>query len=77
MNTALSCAMLLAKPLGIAWSGLTHEVPLRDLHRLLSLHDVEAYWSAVEATGLSVIMQLACFGIKGSRLKNSGKVVER
>lgn len=49
-----SCVRLLAKPLGTAGSGLTHEIPLRDLHdRLRSLHNVEAYRSAVEASVLS------------------------
>lgn len=58
-----------AKPLGIAGSGLTHEVPFRDLHhRLRSLHDVEAYRTAVEATVLSVTISPAHIGIKGSRV---------
>lgn len=64
---------LLAKPLGTAaGSGLTHEVPLRDLHHSLrSLRNVEAYRSAVEATVLPVLIQPECFGIKDSRLRSA------
>jgi len=52
-----SCVRLLAKPLGTAGSGLTHEIRLRDLHyRLYLLRNVEAYRSAVEATVLSVLI---------------------
>lgn len=68
LTTTHSCLGLLAKPLDTAGGGLTHEVPLKDLHhRIRSLHEVEACRSAVvEATVLSAITQPACFGIKGN-----------
>jgi hypothetical protein len=42
-----------------------HEVPLNDLHhRLWLLRNAEAYWSAVEAPVLSVLIQPGGCGIK-------------
>jgi hypothetical protein len=73
LKTTHSCVRLLAKPLcTAARSGLTHEVPLRDVHhRLRSLRNVEAYRSAVAATVSSVLIQSECSGIKDGRLRSA------